>query len=337
LEDETMPSYMLQSRASQVRLADIDLSPGPFCMSYQFSLKPLKASIKKFGLLNPPYLVDNSPFIVLCGYRRLLALREFGWTDAACRVLPHDLHPLEGLLCNLYDNLTVRRFNPIEKAMVLKRLSQCLTKEDVVRDYMPLLELPSNRHAFQEYVNLADLDDAIKASVAEGRLSTRVCAMIRPLRKEDQLSISQLFTSLKWSFNLQWQAMLWIREIADREGQSVREVIDDERISGVLTNSNMNSPQKMKGIVRALRQWRFPRVVRSEKSFNRSIADLKLPAKVRVIPPPYFEGTEYKLEIVFREGKELRKKVAGLSRTAGLEQIPDFWKNKTASDTISTT
>jgi len=325
-----MSSCMLQSRPLQVRLADIDLSPGPFCMSYQFSFQSLKPSIKKFGLLNPPYLVDNSPFIVVCGYRRLLAMRELGWTDAACRILPSDLDPLEALLCNLYDNVTVRQFNPIEKAMILKRLARYVSIDTIVCTYMAMLQLPSNRHALQEYLNLDDLDDAIKTSVATERLSTRVCEMIRFLSIEDQLRVNQLFTTLKWSFNLQWQTILWIQEIASREGRSVREVIDDERISAAVKNSSMNSPQRVKATVSALRKWRFPTVVRSEKSFNKGIADLKLPAKVRVIPPPYFEGTEYTLEMVFREGKELRETIAALCRIAGLEEIPHLWKSKQA-------
>jgi ParB-like chromosome segregation protein Spo0J len=320
--------YTEQSRALKVRLADIDLSPGPFCMSYQFSLEGLKTSIERFGLLNPPYLIGKSPFTVVAGYRRLLAVRELGWPDIGCRILPGDLHPLEALLCNLYENATVRQFNPMEKAMVLKRLARYLPTDELLRDYMPLLELPSHMHALTEYLNLDDLDDAIKASVAAGRLSTRVCEMLRLLSSEDQRQINRLFTSFKWSLNLQRQAILWIREIADREGRSVQEVIDDDRISRVVTNTNMSSPQKIEAIERALKEWRFPTVVESERSFTKGIGDLRLPSKVRVIPPPFFEGTDYRLEIVFREGKELSDMVARLYRTAGLEGIPRFWRTK---------
>ncbi|MBW1690282.1 MAG: ParB N-terminal domain-containing protein, partial [Deltaproteobacteria bacterium] len=107
----------LQSTPLQVEISDIDLSPGPFCMSFQFSLEKLKASIDRFGVLNPPYLVKNSVFTVVAGYRRLLATRELGWADIPCRILPGNLQSLDTLLLNLHDNLTVRQFNPIEKGM----------------------------------------------------------------------------------------------------------------------------------------------------------------------------------------------------------------------------
>lgn len=317
-----------QTRPLKVALSDIDLSPGPFCMSFQFGLKRLKASIKRFGLLNPPYLLENSLYTIVAGYRRLFAVRELGWGHIGCRIVPGDLPPLDALLFNLYDNVTARQFNPIEKGMVLKRLARYLTKEEILRDYMPILELPSNAHTLELYLGLDDLDDTIKVSVATGRLSLRVIEAIRALSMEDQRGIAALFSTLKWSFNLQREASLWIIEIASREGRSIREVIENERVTEVLKNGKMNGPQKVRAIVRALRERRFPTLMESERSFKGFVSDLALPSRVRVIPPPFFEGPDYKLEIVFREGKELREKVARLYHTAGLEKVTDFWKIK---------
>jgi hypothetical protein len=319
--------YFFNSRPMRVSLSDIDMSSGPFCMSFQFSLERLKASIERYGLLNPPYLVKDSPFTVVAGYRRLLAVSELGWDDIPCMILPADIPPREALLFNLYDNVTARQFNPIEKGMVLRRLARYLTKKEILRNYMPMLELPLNLYTLQLYLGLEDLDDLIKVSVAMERLSMRVLEVIRVLSVEDQREINQLFGSLKWSFNLQWQTALWIMEIAGREGRSVREVIEDERIEGVAKNGNMNGPQKVRAIVMALKERRFPAIMESERSFKKGVSGLALPPKVRVISPPFFEGTDYKLEIVFREGKELKEKVARLCRTAGLEKITDFWKS----------
>jgi ParB-like chromosome segregation protein Spo0J len=317
--------YFLNSRPMRVSLSDIDLSPGPFCMSFQFNLERLKASIERFGVLNPPYLVRHSPFTVVAGYRRLLAVSELGWHDMPCRILPDDIPPREALLLNLFDNLTARQFNPVEKGMVLSRLARYLTKEEILRNYMSMLDLPLNLHTLQLYLGLEDLDDGIKESVAMERLSVRVLEVMGVLSGEDQREINQLFSMLKWSFNLQLQTALWIIEIADREGRSVREVIEDKRIAGVAKNGTMNGPQKLRAIVREIREWRFPTILEYEKSFKKGVSGLALPPKVRVIPPPFFEGIDYRLEIVFREGKELREKVARLCGIAGLEEITDFW------------
>jgi ParB-like chromosome segregation protein Spo0J len=320
--------YTLQSRPLKVALSDIDLSPGPFCMSFHFSLERLKSSIDRFGVLNPPYLVKDSAFTVVAGYRRLLAAWELGWRDIGCRIVPDGLPPLDILLFNLHDNLCVRQFNPIEKSMVLTRLARYLTKEEIIRDYMPMLELPSTAHALELYMGLDDLDDAIRVSVAAGRLSMRVAGLMGASSMEDQRGITNLFSSLKWSFNRQWEATLWIMEIASREGRSIGEVVEDARITEVVKNDKMNGPQKVRAIVRVLREMRFPTLMEFERSFVRAVSDLALPSRVRVIPPPFFEGADYKLEIVFSEGKELMETLSRLRNTAGLEEITDFCKTK---------
>ena len=55
-----MEEKRLKSRLGKVAVSDIDLKPGPFCMSFNFNLGPIKASIDKFGVLNPPYLIKNA-------------------------------------------------------------------------------------------------------------------------------------------------------------------------------------------------------------------------------------------------------------------------------------
>jgi ParB-like chromosome segregation protein Spo0J len=320
----------LQSTPLQVEISDIDLNPGPFCMSFHFNLGPLKASIEGFGILNPPYLLRNSDdsFRVVTGYRRLLALRELCRPDTVCQILPDDFPPLEALLLNLHDNLVHRRLNSVEKGMVLHRLTRFLTKEEIVTNFMPILGIPSNRQALEQFLGLEELEETIRISVAMERLSPRVAGLMCSLGRDDRLRINDLFVSLRWSFSQQWEATLWIVEIASREGRSIKEVIDECEIIGVLNNERMNNPQKVKSIVKILKARRFPSLVEAEKSFKRHLANLSLPSRVRVIPPPFFEGVDYKLEVVFTEGGELKEKLQELSHVSGLERITEYRKDR---------
>jgi hypothetical protein len=326
-----------QSIPVRVEISDIDLSPGPFCMSFNFDLDPLKASIKRFGILNPPYLLKNSndSFTVVAGYRRLLALRELCRPDAVCQIVEHDFPPFEALLLNLSDNLVHRRLNIVEKGMVLTRLTRFLTTNEIVNSFLPMLGIPSNRQTLEQFLDLEGFEEAIRVSLAMERLSLRVVGLMKRLGRDERLRINDLFTSLKWSFNLQWQAAIWIMEIAGREGRSVKEVIDDERIVRILENGKMNGPQKVGAVVGELRKWRFPTIMEYEKSFKTKVSDLRLPSKVRIIPPQFFEGRDYKLEIVFRGGKEISEKIERLSHTAGLEEIADFWKGKRTDNDVN--
>jgi len=54
-----MKKELLKSSLVNIAISDIDLTPGPFCISFNFNLEPLKASIEKFGVINPPYLLTQ--------------------------------------------------------------------------------------------------------------------------------------------------------------------------------------------------------------------------------------------------------------------------------------
>ena len=320
----------LQGSPLQVDISDIDLSPGPFCMSFNFDLEPLKASIDRFGVLNPPYLLRNSDtdthFTVVVGYRRLLAVRELGWSDTVCQILPDDFPPFEALLLNLHDNLVHRHLNSVEKGMVLNRLTRFLPKEEIVTHFMPILGIPSNRQSLEQFLGLEELEKPIRVSVATERVSLRVTGLMRNLDGDDRLKINELFTVLKLSFNQQWEVIQWIVEIASREGRAPKEILEDDAVTEIVHDSTMSNPIKSKTIVKILRTRRFPSLVKAENAFKKGVAKLSLPQGVKIIPPPFFEHRNYRLEIGFSQGKDLKEGVEGLSRLPGLEQITDFWK-----------
>jgi len=323
-----MKKKLLKSSLVNIAISDIDLTPGPFCMSFNFNLEPLKVSIEKFGVINPPYLLRNpdNNFLVVAGYRRLMAVKELGWHDIVCHVLPDRFTLLNAFLFNLNDNLIHRQLNNIEKGMILQRLTRFTSTEEIVTNFMPILGIPSNKQQLELFLGLEELEERIKIYVAMERLSVRVAGLLRNIEKNNRLEINELFTSLKWSFNQQWETLQWIKEIASREGRSIIEIIDSKDIKEVLCTTTMNKPQKVKAIVKILKFRRFPSLSKAEKLFNKGIFNLSLPLGVKIIPPPFFEGTDYKLEVTFRKGEDLKEKLANLCNVPELKYIPDFWK-----------
>jgi hypothetical protein len=328
LKVSIMEKKLFKSNLLRVEISDVDLTPGPFCMSFYFDLEPLKASINKFGVLNPPYLLKDSDsnLIVVAGYRRLCAVRELGWQDTVCQILPDDFQPFEALLLNLNDNLVHRQLNAIEEGMILQRLTRFLKREEILTNFMPMLHLPQSKETLELFLGLEELEETIRISVATERLSLRVAGLIRGMSRDDRISIAGLFTCLKWSFNQQWEVIGWITEIASREGCSIKEVIDEGEVTEVLKNDRTNNPQKVRAIVKTLKVRRFPSLLQAEGLFKKGLSNLALPSRVRIIPPSFFEGVDYRLEIAFSKGQELRAKLAELSHVPGLERITDFWK-----------
>jgi ParB family chromosome partitioning protein len=323
-----MENRLLETVTSKIVLSEIDLEPGPFCMSFNFSLEQLKNSIERFGVLNAPYVIkaSDSRYTVVTGYRRLLAVRELGWAEVLCHVLPANFPPLEALLLNLHDTIVHRKMNEIEKAMVLERLNRYVKQEALMKEFMPMLSIPANRQNLDIFLQVPKLEEQVRMSIATQRISLRVAGLMMTLDSDDRLKVNELFTALKLSFNQQWEVIQWIVEIASREGRPPKEVLEDDAVTEIVNNSEMSNPIKSKTIVKILRKRRFPSLVKAEKAFKKGVSKLSLPQGVKIIPPPFFEHRNYRLEIGFSQGKDLKEKAERLSRLPGLEQITDFWK-----------
>jgi ParB family chromosome partitioning protein len=313
---------------SKIAVSKIDLDPGPFCMSFNFSLEQLKNSIERFGVLNAPYVIKGceNRYTVVSGYRRLLAVRELGWPEVVCHVLPAKFPPLEALLLNLHDTIVHRNMNKIEKAMVLERLSRFVKKDALIKEFMPMLGIPAKKQNLDVFLRVPKLEEQIRTSIATERISLRVAGFMMTLDSGDRLKVNELFTGLKLSFNQQWEVIQWIVEIASREGRPPKEILEDDALTKIMSNSEMSNPIKSKMIVKLLRKRRFPSVGKAENAFKKGVSRLSLPQGLKIVPPPFFEGKKYRLEIWFSQGEELKEKVERLFRQPGLEQITDFWK-----------
>ena len=134
----------------QIPLNRISEDPGPYCMSFRSDLDPLCRSIKKIGLIYPPLVIrgDGGKMDVVIGFRRILALKSLKCENAPMKDISDlGLSPLDLLIFNLYDNLSVRSFNNVEKGMILNRLKSHLPGKEIRKQYMPLLGLAPREDA----------------------------------------------------------------------------------------------------------------------------------------------------------------------------------------------
>ena len=75
---------------------------------------------------------------------------------------------------------------------------------------MPILGISSNRETLELFSDLEEVEETIKVSLAMERVSVRVAGLMGSLDSNDRLWISDLFTSFRWSFNHQCEAIHWI-------------------------------------------------------------------------------------------------------------------------------
>jgi ParB family chromosome partitioning protein len=306
--------------------------PGPYCMSFGFDLDPLVLSINTIGLVNSPLLIGNTHgrMTVVAGYRRILALRSLKHDKIPCRIISESqLSPLECLLINLYDNLATRALNEVEKAMILCRLALWLPRAEVLDRYMGLLGLPSHEPTFLLFVKIEqELENAIKEYLAKGRLSLQVAKAFLDMDHNTRRHIFELISSLKLNINQQKQLFEYIIDISYRDSRFISSLFKEPQFMGIYHDNGLNNPQKAKAVLEFLRTKRFPHLTGAERAFKKKVSRLDLPEGVRIKAPPFFEAPHYRLEVLFKDGKELSEKIERLSKKAGLAGIGDHWEKR---------
>lgn len=312
-----------------IDLEDIAENPGPYCMSFGFDLKPLIRSIEKFGLINIPFVAKDreGKVDVVAGYRRIMALRSLKCKRISCRdISDSGFSPLELLLFNLYDNLATRRFNDVEKGMILNRLILHLLREEIMANFMPLLNLPSHESTLDIFLKLEELDHHIRTFFVEKGLSFQAIKAFLDMDIDSRSAIFKWISDIKFNSNQQIKLIEYSENISIKEEKKISDLLGEEQFLWILKDKKLNNPQKSKLVLDLLRSRRFPLLVRSEKAFQKEISRLPLPEGVRLYHSPFFEDPDYRLEMVFRTGNELKEKINSLSRLDGLERIGDPWQ-----------
>ncbi len=308
-------------------ISAVSQGPGPYAMSFGFNLDPLRESIRTIGMVNPPLVRECEPgqLIVVAGFRRFLALKALGRREMACRVLPgRTFTNLECLLLSFYDNLGTRVLNDVEKGMCLTRLLRWVPEDEVLREYMPLLGLPSHRPTLHLFCTLDQgLEPEIKEAVAWGRLSLKGLKQILPLTRTDRMTVFSLISELKLNINQTNQLIDYLNDLSQKHGESFEQLLGSDSIQGLFSDPASNRPQKARALLRELRSRRLPTLVAAEKAFGKKVARLPLPQGVSIKAPPYFEGPDYRLEILFRQGRDLREKVERLARMSELGTLAE--------------
>jgi len=316
-----------------VALERIENGAGPFCMSFGYDAAPLIRSIGHIGLVHAPLVMegDSGVLTIISGYRRIRALMALDQGHVPCRVVEkNDLEPLEALLINLHDNLATRRLNETEKAMALERLARVVHADDLVETYMPLLGLPSHKPLLKAYLRIVEmLGERELYGLARGHITVKTAEALADEDPANRESLFQLITTLHLNGNQQKQ---WIELLMDLTricqqplADIIRAVAGEE---GFETAGIQNRPQWSKTILRRLRLKRFPHLVRAEDRFRGQVSRLNPPKGVRISAPPFFESPDFRLEVQFRHGRELKEKIERLTRTAGLEDLDVPWKEE---------
>ena len=313
-----------------IEVNSVDTEFAPFSFSYGFSIDHLVSSIQQVGLINPPiFKRTKDGFVLVAGYKRMLAVKKLNWSRVGGLMISEDISPLNCLIINLHDNISTRKLNEVEKAILISKLAKYLKPEQIISDYFPLLNLPKHMPVFRLYIWIAEsLNTNVKDQLARGDVSLKAVRLMfeNEMSYKDIEIYGKLMSKLKFSFNEQIQLIEYSQDICRKEKVQLEQLFEERRIKDIIESKNLTNKDKVKKILAILKEKNFPKLSYSEKVLKERIQKLPLPEGVEFKVPLYFESPYYKLEVFFKDGHELKKKLLKIANVDGLELIRDPWK-----------
>lgn len=306
-------------------LRTVDFADHSFIVSYGFDLTRLQASVAALGLLSPP-LVRRRPdgaHQIICGYQRLLVVKELGHGETPALMVPEDTPATWCLAAALHDNACGRGFNPMEAALMAEKLLGQFDRETVSHSYLHLLGLPASPAHLDKVLSLLTLEAPWQNLAAAQRLTVAAAARLSLWPTPDRQALLPWFQSLHLSHSRQLELVEFLTTLSRRAGNRPADWLAKPELAGLLPDPALSEGAKITRLWDHLRQWCFPRASHARQQFQHFLQTLGLArdSHIRLTPPPAFEDADFRLEIRFRDGSQLDRR---LRQVAALLDQPDF-------------
>jgi len=293
-----------------VPLSEIDLHD----RLTDFSLNPngcpekLLDSVKEVGIRHPISICSkNKPYKIISGHKRVQATIKAGLTSIPAFFVPT---MDDALVTNLKENFALRHYSDIEKGCILNKLISEGFEEDTIIDlYMPLLELERSKKIFQDLILVEKISSELQKLLHRSNVPVKVFQVFFAWDNESQEAAKIFFAATRPGVN-KWRDLLeLIEEISRRDEISPKNIFSTSATIETLKDKSLTPPQKYDQVHQALRQKRYPVLSDLKKRVLRALDEMKLDDKTRLKYDEAFESDEMKLELKFRDERELSQQV----------------------------
>lgn len=131
---------------------------------------------------------------------------------------------------------------------------------------------------------------------------------------------------LKPGHNWQKELTSLVKEIANRDGVTEKEVAFAPEIEAVLEQPKLTAPQKLAKIKEILQAMRYPIYAKAKKSFAAELKALGLNGRIKVKPAPFFEDNKVTVEFSYSSPSDLEEVIKLLERLKEVDLVKNALK-----------
>lgn len=301
-----------------IRLDELDWEDDRFDIRSFLADDHLRASLVRVGMLHRPWVwaKEDRSYVAVDGFKRLQWAREKGFEAVPCYVFPADFgyeqlwrHRAEGKLFG-------PPLNAAEKAQLIAKAAAALPPQYLVERLLPAVGLPPRSEVVDHRRRLSNAGGELLRAVATEEVCERAALELVLWGDAERAAMMALLKELRCSASIQVEILERIAEIALTRDQQRLMVLAEPQLQTILQDHQSNRRHKTLLLRELLTRWRFPRLRAREEQFARDVKALPLPNRVRLLPPPAFEGEDWRLEITFSSPDELQDLLEKAQRVA---------------------
>ena len=300
----------------EISIKEIDFENETFRISEEFISAPLTDSIREIGQLNPVVLLkSNLQYRIVCGFRRLNALRQLNTQSVFARIPGNGSSgSLEFFDLALWDNLSHRQLDPLEKARVLYKLKNDFGVSDwmLIRNYLARMGLKPHKQVLRAHMVLHASHPDFRRHFKEGRLTQASMEYISTVPSSSRETIASLFDKIRLSASLQRKFFGLLDDLAAITGAEPGKPLEEPQVREVLNKPRLSPAQRGEKVYAILYRLRYPRVAQAEKLFMERRQSLGLPGSIRITADPFFETPDLDVGFNAHDAERFRKLAAEL-------------------------
>ena len=266
----------------------------------------LARSIDRLGLLQAPWIIEKGPHRrIVSGFRRIAACRCLGREGIACRMLGPETLTRAYVQLAVAENAWQRPLNLMEKARAFALLGKSFRKSSHLAEIANSLGLVENPTMIEKLICLTQLPVAVQIAVETGFLGLAMALTLGTLEAQESKQILELFQIFQFGLNRQRELLELIREIAKRESITISQILASDDLIAILNRSDQDRPARGVNLRQYLKKRRYPALTETETKFAQLERKLELGPRARMVPPTFFEGKTYQVNMKFDTLKEL--------------------------------
>jgi ParB-like chromosome segregation protein Spo0J len=297
----------------------IDVKDARFRISTPGPIDDLVDAIDRIGLLYPPILYEtmDGVYIVVAGFKRILACRRLGRTGIEARIMPGDTSALDCLSIAVADNTLHRDINLTEQSIALSKLSAFYGNDVDLSHAARRLGMEVNPGLVKKLLRINTLSGPLQQAILSGAIPLSIAlgldAISSPLLAKRLIAV---FEQLRPTLNQQKELLQWVQDLARIDPAGGADLLSDEACRGVLTDGDLDRPRKIRGLMDILKRRRFPVIAAFVDQYRQKMRKLSLPQGMSMIPPDDFEADRHRVVLDFQSLEQLEIQIAGLHALA---------------------